>query len=111
MRKNKKTVENNKKEIVNVMLNLYIGYCQKLYTQHCHFLYIVNLLITLEGILRKESVKERDKLSELQALFPDISRDLEKTGFTLHLLWCKYTLHSRTLITRRRHLEVAHPYP
>lgn len=28
------------------MLNLYIGYCQKLYTQHCHFLYIVNLLIT-----------------------------------------------------------------
>lgn len=45
---------------------------------------------SLEGILRKESVKERDKLSELQALFPDISRDLEKTGFTLHLLWCKY---------------------
>ena len=29
------------------MLNLYIGYCQKLYTQHCHFLYIVNLLITV----------------------------------------------------------------
>ena len=28
------------------MLNLYIACCQKLYTQHCHFLYIVNLLIT-----------------------------------------------------------------
>ena len=28
------------------MLNLYIACCQKLYTQHCHFLYIVNLLVT-----------------------------------------------------------------
>ncbi len=28
------------------MLNLYIACCQKLYIQHCHFLYIVNLLIT-----------------------------------------------------------------
>lgn len=32
------------------MLNLYIGYCQKLYTQHCHFLYIVNLLVTAISI-------------------------------------------------------------
>lgn len=29
------------------MLNLYIACCQKLYIQHCHFLYIVNLLITI----------------------------------------------------------------
>jgi|GEM_PF-2825437 hypothetical protein len=29
------------------MLNLYIACCQKLYTQHCHFLYIVNLLVTV----------------------------------------------------------------
>ncbi len=35
------------------MLNLYIGYCQKLYTQHCHFLYIVNLLITDALLLLK----------------------------------------------------------
>lgn len=25
---------------------MYIAYCQKLYIQHCHFLYIVNLLVT-----------------------------------------------------------------
>ena len=45
---------------------------------------------SLEHIMLRESVKGRDKLTELQALFPDISRELEKTGFTLHLLWCKY---------------------
>src|SRR5690554_8136747 len=28
------------------MLNMYIAYCQKLYIQHCHFLYILSLLIT-----------------------------------------------------------------
>ena len=32
------------------MLNLYIACCQKLYTQHCHFLYIVNLLVTLISV-------------------------------------------------------------
>lgn len=37
------------------MLNLYIACCQKLYTQHCHFLYIVNLLVT--------SIKKTTKMS------------------------------------------------
>ena len=44
------------------MLNLYIGYCQKLYTQHCHFLYIVNLLITHGPKSEADFEKERRDL-------------------------------------------------
>lgn len=56
------------------MLNLYIGYCQKLYTQHCHFLYIVNLLITAIELIRKnpdlieEIIKNNITTNEIQDL-------------------------------------------
>lgn len=43
-----------------------------------------------EHILLEEKAGERDKLAELRSLFPDIGRELEKTGFTLHYLWCRY---------------------
>jgi hypothetical protein len=35
------------------MLNMYIAYCQKLYIQHCHFLYILSLLITFGANIYK----------------------------------------------------------
>jgi len=39
----------------------------------------------------KGSVSNReDKFKELEKLFPSISEDLEKTGFTLYYLWCRY---------------------
>ena len=41
-------------------------------------------------ILLEDNAQGRDKLSRLQQLFPDISLELEKTGVTLHYLWCKY---------------------
>lgn len=44
----------------------------------------------VERILSGKDVQHKDKLSELQALFPDMSEELKKTGFTLHYLWCKY---------------------
>ena len=44
----------------------------------------------LEHILLDENSKGKDKLSELQSLFPEIREKLQKTGFTLHRLWCKY---------------------
>ncbi len=44
------------------MLNLYIGYCQKLYTQHCHFLYIVNLLITFAFKLEENEGNQSNTL-------------------------------------------------
>lgn len=44
----------------------------------------------VERILSGKEVQHRDKLSELQALFPEMSEELKKTGFTLHYLWCKY---------------------
>lgn len=44
----------------------------------------------LEDILLSESTKRKDKLLELQELFPEISQNLKRTGFTLHRLWCKY---------------------
>jgi Transposase and inactivated derivatives len=44
----------------------------------------------VERILSGKEILQKDRLAELQALFPDISADLEKTGFTLHYLWCKY---------------------
>jgi transposase len=31
-----------------------------------------------------------EKLKEIKVLFPSISDELEKTGFTLYYLWCKY---------------------
>ena len=45
---------------------------------------------SLERILLQDKAQERDKLAELRALFPDIGRELEKAGFTLHYLWCRY---------------------
>ena len=46
------------------MLNLYIGYCQKLYTQHCHFLYIVNLLITPYPVIN-QPIDFRDYVAKI----------------------------------------------
>ena len=45
---------------------------------------------SLEHILLSETSKGKNKLSELQSLFPEISEKLKNTGFTLHHLWCKY---------------------
>lgn len=43
----------------------------------------------LAHLLRGRDVAD-SKLHELTQLFPDISAELEKTGFTLHRLWCRY---------------------
>lgn len=45
---------------------------------------------SLGHILLEDNAKRGDKLAQLQQLFPEISRKLEKPGFTLHFLWCKY---------------------
>ena len=45
---------------------------------------------SLEQRLSRKESKGEDKLQELETLFPSISEDLGKTGFTLHYLWCKY---------------------
>jgi len=39
----------------------------------------------------KES-KPESRLQELEALFPSISEELEKTGFTLQYLWYRYKI-------------------
>jgi len=44
----------------------------------------------LEQILSGKDAKGEDKLRELEELFPSISSDLGKTGYTLHYIWCKY---------------------
>ena len=45
---------------------------------------------SLELLLSGKESKQEDKFLELEKLFPSFSQDLEKTGYTLHYLWCKY---------------------
>ncbi len=45
---------------------------------------------TVELLLSGKETRNKSNQEELQALFPDISKKLEETGFTLHHLWCKY---------------------
>jgi transposase len=44
----------------------------------------------LEPILSGKTSIGEDRLQALEQLFPSISDELEKTGFTLHHLWCRY---------------------
>lgn len=44
----------------------------------------------LAYILADKDAQSEVKYKELEALFPSISHDLEKTGFTLHYIWCRY---------------------
>jgi transposase len=44
----------------------------------------------LEQLLSGKVSIGDDKLPVLEQLFPSISDELEKTGFTLHHLWCRY---------------------
>ena len=44
----------------------------------------------VEQILSGKESGHEDRFAELEKLFPLISRDLGKTGFTLHYLWCQY---------------------
>jgi len=53
------------------MLNLYIACCQKLYTQHCHFLYIVNLLVTNVAVVLNLIVTPRIILNQFLVIFED----------------------------------------
>ncbi|GHV21098.1 integrase [Bacteroidia bacterium] len=46
----------------------------------------------LECHLSGREKPAEDRLKTLQSLFPSISEDLQKTGFTLHYLWSKYKL-------------------
>ena len=55
------------------MLNLYIAYCQKLYTQHCHFLYIVNLLITSRPLHFAAIVVSQGKMPAYAASYPQMA--------------------------------------
>jgi transposase len=45
---------------------------------------------SLEYIFSGKNSKNEDKYATLEKLFPSISCDLEKTGFTLYYLWCRY---------------------
>jgi transposase len=45
---------------------------------------------SLVFILSGQSSKVDNRFAELEKLFPSIGRDLEKTGFTLHYIWCRY---------------------
>ena len=47
---------------------------------------------SLELLLSGKEIKREDKFQELENLFPSFSQDLEKTGFTLYYLWCKYKI-------------------
>ena len=47
---------------------------------------------SLEQLLSGKKSEREDKFHELEKLFPSIGQDLEKTGFTLHYLWCKYKI-------------------
>ena len=44
----------------------------------------------LEFLLSKKSSKDDAKYHVLEVLFPSFGTELEKPGFTLHYLWCKY---------------------
>jgi transposase len=46
----------------------------------------------LEWLLSGKESGREERLKVLEALFPSIGIELEKTGFTLHFLWCKYKL-------------------
>jgi transposase len=45
---------------------------------------------SLALILSGKALREDDRLKNLESLFPSISSDLEKAGFTLYYLWCRY---------------------
>ena len=45
---------------------------------------------TIELHLSGKGSKPESRLQELEALFPSISEELEKTGFTLQYLWYRY---------------------
>jgi len=45
---------------------------------------------SLEQILSGKASNVDGRFEHLEKLFPSISSDLEKTGFTLHYIWCKY---------------------
>ena len=47
---------------------------------------------SLELLLSGKESQQEDKFQELENLFPSFSQDLEKTGITLHYLWCKYKI-------------------
>jgi len=46
----------------------------------------------LEQLLSGKEPQGGDKFQELEKLFPIISQELGKTGFTLHHLWCRYKI-------------------
>jgi len=47
-----------------------------------------SLELLLSG--KDSSSGREDKFKELEKLFPSVSEDLEKPGFTLYYLWCRY---------------------
>jgi transposase len=44
----------------------------------------------LEFLLSEKECNRETKLQELEKLFSSFTQELEKPGFTLHYLWCKY---------------------